>query len=110
MTSDDVRLKKSDLQVVCMNVRGLSDTKKVRHLINNCYKLSKLATKSIFLFQETYVSRLDILKYLWRGEHHLTMGSGNSLGCISLITAPYKIIKAVDRCNGKCFDGSNLVV
>ena len=80
MTSDDVRLKKSDLQVVCMNVRGLSDTKKVRHLINNCYKLSKLATKSIFLFQETFVTKLDLVNYLWRGEYHLSPGTGNSYG------------------------------
>ena len=90
------RPAKSQLQVLSQNVRGLGDSKKVRHLVNSCYKLAKNSADSFFLFQETYVSRLDILKYLWRGEHHLTMGSGNSLGCISLITAPYKIIKAVD--------------
>ena len=46
------------------------------------------------MFQETFVMRLDILNYLWRGEYHLTPGLGNSQGCLTLVTAPYKIIEA----------------
>ena len=87
---------RSQLQVVTQNVRGLNDKKKVRHLINACYKLSRQAVDNIFFFQETYVSRLDLLNFLWRGEHHTTMGTGNSLGCITLVTAPYKIIHSVE--------------
>ena len=87
---------KCDLQVLSLNVRGLGDSKKVRHLINTCYKLSSAAVNSFYLLQETYVSKLDLLRYLWRGEAYLTAGNGNSQGCITLITAPYKIIHAVD--------------
>lgn len=82
---------KCQLQVISQNVRGLGEPKKVRHLVNNCYKLSKRAHDCIFLFQETYVTNLNLLNFLWRGEYHLTMGTGNSLGCITLLTAPYKI-------------------
>ena len=87
---------KSGLQVVTLNVRGLGDRKKVRHLVNSCYKISKAAKNSLFLLQETYVVNLDLLRYLWRGEFHITSGNGNSLGCITLVTAPYKIVKVFE--------------
>lgn len=86
----------SDLQVMTLNVRGLGCPKKVRHLVNTCYKRSKAAGSSFYLLQETYVTKLDLLRYLWRGEHYVTAGTGNSLGCITLVTAPYKIVQAVD--------------
>ena len=89
-------LPKVQLQVVSQNVRGLGCAKKVRHLINNCYKRCREAVDSIFTFQETYVARIDLLKYLWRGEHYVTEGTGNSLGCITLVTAPLKIIRSID--------------
>ena len=78
------------------NVRGLGDSKKVRHLINNCYKLSKKASNSIYFFQETFVSKLSLVNYLWRGEHHLTPGTGNSQGCLTLVTSPYKILRTIE--------------
>ena len=87
---------KCDLQVVTLNVRGLSEPKKVRHLINQCYKLAGKSRNSFFMFQETFVMRLDILKYIWRGEYHLTAGTGNSKGCLTLVTAPYKIVNSSD--------------
>ena len=87
---------KSDLQVLTLNVRGLSDPKKVRHLVNTCYKRTKQAKDSFFLFQETYVPSLGLLDYIWRGDYYLTPGTGNSLGCISLISPPYKIIQSRD--------------
>ena len=87
---------RSALQVITQNVRGLGDTKKVRHLINTCYKLSKSASDSVFMFQETYVSKLDLVNFLWRGDHHLTSGNGNSLGCLTLVTAPFKIVRTVE--------------
>ena len=62
---------KTDLEVVSLNVRGLNDAKKVRHLISNCYKRSKTSTDKIFLLQETYVAELPLLNYIWRGDYHL---------------------------------------
>ena len=88
--------KKCDLQVVSLNVRGLGCSKKVRHLVNSCYKMCNEARDSFFLFQETFVPKLDLIRYLWRGEYHLTVGTGNSLGCLTLITAPYKVVHAVE--------------
>ena len=87
---------KCDLRVTTLNVRGLGCSKKVRHLVNTCYKSNKQACDNVYMFQETYVSRLELLRYLWRGEYHLTAGTGNSLGCITLLTAPYKIVHSVD--------------
>ena len=80
------------LQVLTYNVRGLSDSKKVRHLINHCHRQCSKAKDSIFMFQETFVDRLDILDYIWRGEYHLTSGTGHGLGCITLVSSPFKII------------------
>ena len=94
--SESGKKVKAELLVVSHNVRGLGDAKKVRHLINKCYKLSKQSANSVFLLQETYVPRLDLLSYLWRGEFQLTSGTGNSLGCITLVTAPYKIVRCVE--------------
>ena len=85
-----------DVQVFSLNVRGLTDSKKVRHLVNNCYKLSRLGKDNVFLFQETFVPSLGILDYIWRGEYHLTPGTGNSMGCVTLVTAPFKIVSRVD--------------
>ena len=87
---------KCDLQVVSLNVRGLGDVKKVRHLVNTCYKMNSAAVNSVYLMQETYVMKLDLLRYLWRGESQLTAGNGNSLGCITLVTAPYKIVHCTE--------------
>ena len=87
------------LQVMSYNVRGLSDSKKVRHLINHCHRQCSKAKDSIFMFQETFVDRLDILDFIWRGDHHLTSGTGHGLGCITLVSAPYKIINRTNLDN-----------
>ena len=39
-TVSNTRTPKHQLQVITQNVRGLGDSKKVRHLVNNCYKLA----------------------------------------------------------------------
>ena len=54
-SSRDRKSPKSQLQVVTQNVRGLGESKKVRHLINCCYKLSKNAHDSIFMLQVVYI-------------------------------------------------------
>ena len=88
--------ERSTLQVTTANVRGLCDNKKLRHLINSCYKITKESENNLFLFQEVFAQKLGLLNYLWRGDFHLTPGTGNSQGCLSLVTAPYKIAHAED--------------
>ena len=88
--------KKAALQVTTLNVRGLGDPKKVRHLVNSCYKKCATAIENIFMFQETYVSSLKLLDYIWRGDYHLTPGSGSSLGCITLLSPSFKVIQAIN--------------
>ena len=39
---------------------------------------------------------LKLLDYLWRGDHYITPGTGNSQGCVTLVSPPYKIIRSVD--------------
>ena len=90
---------KCELQVMSLNVRGLCDSKKLRHLVNTCYKKTKESMNSLFLFQEVFAQRLSILNYLWRGDYHLTPGTGNSQGCLTLLTSPFKIAHVVDLGN-----------
>ena len=85
----------SDLQILTLNVRGLNDTKKVRHLVNYCNKKAKDSTDSIFMFQESYVERLDLLKYVWRGDYCVTPGLGSSKGCITLISPMLKNLRVI---------------
>ena len=60
--------EKCDLQVMSLNLRGLGDKKKLRHLINYCYKKSNEAIDSVYLLQETHSSNLGLIKYIWRGD------------------------------------------
>ena len=87
---------KPALQIVTYNVRGLGDKKKVRHLVNHCYKQCSKSVDSVFMLQETFVGQLKLLDYIWRGEYHLTSGAGNSLGCITLLSSPYKVLHSID--------------
>ena len=95
-SSSGKKSPRAALQVMTLNVRGLNDAKKVRHLVNTCYKKSSLASESIFMFQETYVPSLKLLDYIWRGEYHLTPGLGNSVGCITLLSSTLKIIHSTN--------------
>ena len=84
--------RKVPLQALTYNVRGLSNTRKVRHLVNYCHKQCNKALDSVFMFQETFVEKLDLLNYIWRGEHHLTGGTGQSMGCITLLSSPINVL------------------
>ena len=86
----------TDLQIMTLNVRGLNDTKKVRHLVNYCNKKSKESTDSIFMFQESFVERLDLLKYIWRGDHCVTSGLGSSKGCVTLLSPMLKNLRIIE--------------
>ena len=58
MPSDPTRRRDSEpnVMVTMYNVRGLSEEKKLRHLINSCYKESRVNVDNIFCFQETYIA------------------------------------------------------
>ena len=64
--------KNNDLAVVSLNVRGLNDSKKVRHLINQLYKKLTATGDKIIMLQETYVRELKLLDYIWRGDNYVT--------------------------------------
>ena len=85
----------TDLQIMTLNVRGLNDTKKVRHLVNYCNKKCRDSTDSVFMFQESFVERLDLLKYIWRGDHCVTAGLGSSRGCVTLISPMLKNLRII---------------
>ena len=82
------------VEVTSMNVRGLNDPTKLRHLISNCY--SKGVTKnkdSIFCFQETFIETPGLIPFLWRGNFFLTPGRGNSSGCLTLLSHHLNVIQ-----------------
>lgn len=86
---------KSDLQVMSYNVRGLGDSKKLRHLVNNCYKLMNEAMDSVFIIQESHATHLNLLKFLWRGDFCETSGTGAGKGCLTLLSLMLKAIKTI---------------
>ena len=85
--------RKSDLQVMTLNVRGLSDKRKIRHLVNFCYKKSTEADDSVFMLQETHSTNLGVIKYIWRGDYCETAGTGASKGCLTLVSPMLKVLK-----------------
>ena len=88
---------KGSIEVISYNVRGLNDQKKLRHLINHCYKKGASKNKDqIFCFQETFIERAGILPLLWRGNFHLTPGRGNSSGCLTLLSHHINVIYSKD--------------
>ena len=91
------RKKFSSTVVTSYNVRGINDEKKLRHLINKVYKdMKRNSTESIICFQETFVEKEGKLSYLWRGNLHLTPGTGSSCGCLTLTSSNLNILEAAD--------------
>ena len=89
-----------DVMVTSYNVRGLGDENKLRHLINHCY--SKLGGKDkdyIACFQESYIRNPGKIPYMWRGNFHLTPGTGNSVGCLTLLSNHINVLEAVSLDN-----------
>ena len=77
------------------NVRGLGETKKLRHLVNSCYKLTREAVDSIFMIQESHATHLKLLKFLWRGDFCETPGTGASKGCLTLLSPMLKALRVL---------------
>ena len=101
MRSGDVETnpgpKEAAIKVISYNVRGLNDERKLRHLINHCYKLNQEAGKncdSFYFFQETYINEAGKIPYLWRGNYFLTNGQGNSLGCLTLLSSHLSVLSS----------------
>ena len=89
--------KGHDLQVTTYNVRGLGDENKLRHLINLIYKNGPSKNSDlIFCLQETYVTAPGKIPYLWRGNYHLTPGTGSAIGCVTLLSSHLNVIEAID--------------
>ena len=47
-------------------------------------------------FQETYISSAGKLPLLWRGNLHLTPGTGSSLGCLTLLSPHLNVLESID--------------
>ena len=72
--------KNGNIEVMSMNVRGLNDPAKLRHLLNRCYVKGLCKYKdSVFCFQETFIEEPGLIPFLWRGNFFLTPGRGYSL-------------------------------
>ena len=73
------------MTLVTQNCRGIADERKLKHLMNNCYKIGRTTTDYIIALQETLITDDHKLKYGWRGTHIFTPGSGHGRGCITLL-------------------------
>ena len=87
------RISEVDLQVVSYNVRGLGDEKKCRHLINHFNIVaSKNNVDAIIALQETLIQTPLKIPFLWRGNFHLTPGTGNGRGCVTLFSNHLNVV------------------
>ena len=85
------------LMITSYNVRGLGDERKARHLVNAIYKADRGKNVDTFVFlQETFITLPGKLPYLWRGNLHLTPGTGSSCGCITLMSSHLNIVHSVN--------------
>ena len=85
------------LMITTYNVRGLGDDRKVRHLVNSLYKLDKGKNVDRFIFlQETFITKPGNIPFLWRGNLHLTPGTGNGRGCLTLLSPHLNVINHVN--------------
>ena len=84
----------SDTRIISNNVRGLNDRLKLRHLINYLIKDMNRHQNLIACLQETYIENHRILQYLWRGNYYITPGTGNSCGCITLLSYHLNVVEA----------------
>ena len=79
--------------VTSYNVRGISEEKKLRHLLNYFYKQNRGKNSDLIVgLQETYVVKEGKLPYLWRGNYFLTPGSGHSCGCVTLLSSHINVV------------------
>ena len=81
------------LMLTTYNVRGLNDENKLRHLLN--YFHSKDRGKSmdtIVCLQEAYIDAPGKIPYIWRGNFFLTPGTGNSCGCLTLLSPHLNVV------------------
>ena len=90
--------KGSTILVMSHNIRGLGEERKLRHLINYCYKETGGVTDKdfIFCFQETYINNPLKIPFLWRGNYHLTNGNGHKCGCLTLLSSHINVVHSVD--------------
>ena len=103
MSSNDIESnpgptpEETSLTVTNYNVRGLGDERKMRHLVNSLYKGDKgKNVDNIICLQETFITSLGKLPYLWRGNLHHTPGTGSSCGCITLTSSHLNIIHSIN--------------
>ena len=73
------------LTLLSQNCRGLSDEKKLKHLLNNSYNIMRSSSSAIIALQETMIINDQRLKFGWRGNHVFTPGTGHGRGCVTLL-------------------------
>ena len=75
------------------NVRGLSDERKLRHLLQQMHQKKGGKNLDFFAcFQETYIETPGKIPYIWRGNYFLTPGTGHSCGCLTLLSSHINVL------------------
>ena len=99
------------IQTTTYNVRGLSDEKKLRHLLNIMHQRQGGKNLDfIACFQETYIEKSGKIPYIWRGNFVLTPGNGHSCGCLTLLSPHLNVLASKEleqRCHVLAVQKSN---
>ena len=80
----------TELILVTQNCRGISEDRKLKHLLNNCYKLGRDTKNYVIALQETMITNDNKIRYGWRGTHVFTPGSGHGRGCLTLLPTHFQ--------------------
>ncbi len=99
----NVNCQNEMLTAVTQNCRGLGSIDKTRMLLNKMYNLARKTTV-IAMLQETMITTDRYLELAWRGGFVHTPGTGNSQGCVTLISTNDEISEVKHYGNrGHCF-------
>jgi len=78
--------RKTQMELITYNCRGLKEYKKLKRLLNTCANITASNKMSIIFLQETHLDQ-EVerkLTLMWRGNFVLSPGEGGSRGCLSL--------------------------
>ena len=68
------------LMLLTQNCRGLSEEKKLKHLLNNSHKIARSSASFIIALQETMITNDKKLTFGWRGNHVFTPQAQGMVG------------------------------
>jgi hypothetical protein len=71
------------IKIQSYNVRGLAEYNKLKRILNYVHNVKK-SEINVWAFQETHLTKGNLLDVMWRGDYVISPGSSQARGCILL--------------------------